>query len=219
MAYFHSPRIVTDGLVLALDAANIKSYSGSGDTWSDLSGNGNSGTLINGPVFNGENLGSLEFDGADDRISTNLIQTFTNELTVETWYRGTKTTRNHLWNFYGSNLNCNFNDTGRTLWMYWEGGGNNAIRFTSPNFTDNTIHHLVFRHSGSVNQIYFDGQLLTPQETLGTQTFTGVGGSGYDLAQTGPFAGNIYINRVYNRSLTPQEILQNYNAIKGRYSL
>jgi prepilin-type processing-associated H-X9-DG protein len=219
MASIGGPNIVESGLVLSLDATNTKSYPGSGTTWFDKSGNGNNGTLANGPTFSSANGGSIVFDGTDDVISTTLVQTFVNELTVETWYRGTKSTRNHLWNFYGSNLHCNFNDTGRTLWVYWEGGGTPAIRFTSPNFTDGNIKHLVFRHSGSVNQVYLDGQLLVPQETAGTQTFTGVGGSGYDLASTGPFSGNIYTNRVYNKALTAAEILQNYNATKSRFGL
>ena len=219
MAFFHSPRIVTDGLVLTLDAANSLSYPGSGTTWTDLSGKGNNGTLVNGPTFSPTNGGSIVFDGSNDYISTGLVQTFTNELTVETWYRGTKLTRNHLWNFYGNNLHCNFNDSGLTLWVYWEGGGSPAIRFISPNFTDDNIHHLVFRHSGSVNQVYLDGQLLTPYDVLGTQTFTGVGGGGYDIANSPAFGGNIYVNRVYSKALTASEVQQNYQALKTRFGL
>jgi hypothetical protein len=52
MAYQNGPKIVADGLVLCLDAGNPKSYTGSGTTWTDLSRNGNNGTLTNGPVFN-----------------------------------------------------------------------------------------------------------------------------------------------------------------------
>ena len=63
MALNHSPSIVTNGLVLCLDAANTKSYPGSGTTWTDISGNGTSGTLTNGPVFNSANLGYFVFDG------------------------------------------------------------------------------------------------------------------------------------------------------------
>jgi len=66
VALSHSPKIVTDGLVLCLDAGNPKSYPGSGTTWTDLSGNSNNGTLVNGVGYNGSNLGSLSFDGVDD---------------------------------------------------------------------------------------------------------------------------------------------------------
>ncbi len=223
MAFNYSPKIVTDGLVLYLDAANPNSYVSGSTTWRDISRGGNNGTLVNGPTFNSANGGSIVFDGTNDFISTNFTQTFTSELTVETWYRGTKIIRNHLWNFGSSvanNLYCNFNDTGRTLWVYWQGNGTPAIRFTTINFTDSNIHHLVFRHSGSINQIYFDGQLLTPQETAGTQTFTGGGvGGSYNIAGSPFFGGNVYTNRIYNRALSQQEILQNYNATKTRFGL
>ena len=219
--YFGSP-IVTDGLVFAVDANNIVSYPKSGTTWYNLTSSISSGSLNNGPTFNPANGGSIVFDGTNDVINTNFTQTFINELTVETWYRGTKTTRNHLWNFGSSvadNLHCNFNDTGYTLWVYWQGGGSPAIFFTSPNFTDNNIHHLVFRHSGSVNQVYLDGQLLTPIATSGTQTFTGGGvGGAYNIGGSPNFGGNVYANRVYNRALSASEILQNYQAEQYRFA-
>ena len=69
MAFSFSPRIVTDGLVLYLDAANQRSYPGSGTTWSDISRGGNNGTLVNGPTFDPGNGGSIVFDGVDDYVS------------------------------------------------------------------------------------------------------------------------------------------------------
>jgi len=70
------PDIVEDGLVLCLDAANPKSYPGSGNTWTDLRGNGNDGTLVNGVGYDSANNGSMVFDGVDDSIqSSNLAGT------------------------------------------------------------------------------------------------------------------------------------------------
>ena len=66
----HSPRIITDGLVLCLDAANRQSYPGSGTVWTDLAGS-NNGTLTNGPTFSSANGGSIVFDGVDDFIELN----------------------------------------------------------------------------------------------------------------------------------------------------
>ena len=68
MALSHSPKIVTDGLVLCLDAANRKSYPGSGTTWFDLSGRGNHGTLINGPTYNSSGISYIQLDGVNDRV-------------------------------------------------------------------------------------------------------------------------------------------------------
>ena len=70
MALAHSPRIVRDGLAFYLDAANTKSYPGSGTTWTDISGKGNDGTLTNGPTFSSDNLGSIVFDGSNDHIGS-----------------------------------------------------------------------------------------------------------------------------------------------------
>ena len=69
MSIFYNPRIVTDGLVLALDAGNTKSYPGSGTTWTDLSGRGNTGTLTNGPTYSSANGGSIVFDGTNDHVT------------------------------------------------------------------------------------------------------------------------------------------------------
>ena len=74
MALAHSPKIVTDGLVLCLDAGNPKSYPGSGTTWTDLSGQGNNGTLVNGVGYVGTNGGSLSFDGVSTADINALIE-------------------------------------------------------------------------------------------------------------------------------------------------
>jgi hypothetical protein len=89
MALAHSPKIVTDGLVLCLDAGNPKSYPGSGTTWTDLSGNGNNGTLVNGVGYNSGNGGSLVFDGVNDRVTINA-SSHTNlssgNFTISSWF-------------------------------------------------------------------------------------------------------------------------------------
>ena len=85
MGLAHSPSIVMNGLVLALDAANSKSYPGSGTTWTDLSGNSNTGTLTNGPTYNSANGGSIVFDGVDDGVNIphNSNIDIRNQITIE----------------------------------------------------------------------------------------------------------------------------------------
>ena len=91
MAFIHSPKIVTSGLVLCLDAANKLSYRGSGTTWTDLSGNANTGTLTNGPTFSNANGGCIVFDGVDDYVNVpynaSTISFPTNNATICVWYR------------------------------------------------------------------------------------------------------------------------------------
>ena len=70
MGVAYNPNIVTDGLVLCLDAANKRSYPGTGTTWTDRSANGNNGTLTNGPTFDSANGGSIVFDGTNDYVTT-----------------------------------------------------------------------------------------------------------------------------------------------------
>ena len=70
MATIYNPNIVTDNLVFCVDAANTKSYSGSGTIWKDISGEDNDGTLVNGPTFSNDNGGSIVFDGTNDYIQT-----------------------------------------------------------------------------------------------------------------------------------------------------
>jgi len=85
---FTGPNISTSGLVLALDAANTKSYPGSGTTWTDMSGNNNNGTLTNGPTFNSANGGSIVFDGSNDFVTlgNQSVLGFTNGIfSVEAW--------------------------------------------------------------------------------------------------------------------------------------
>ena len=67
MAYINTPPVVTNGLILHLDAGNRLSYTSGSTVWNDLSGNNNSGSLTNGPTFNSANQGSIVFDGSNDR--------------------------------------------------------------------------------------------------------------------------------------------------------
>jgi hypothetical protein len=167
-----------------------------------------------------DSTGQPTFDGSDDIIDLTLPQDFQDKLTIETWYKGTDSSRNHLWNFTGSgNLNCNFNDSSYTLWLYWDGGGSNYLRFTTPQFCDSEIHHIVFVHEGSTNKVYLDGVLLTNGVAGGTQTFNSKIGSTYDVGGTRYFQGDVYVNRVYNKALTATEVKQNYNAYKNRFDI
>lgn len=223
MAFSYSPKIVTDGLVLYLDAANPYSYVSGSTVWNDLSRGNYSGSLLNGPTFNTGSGGSIIFDGVNDSLTSNFTG-IVDSVTIECWYRGTKVTRNHLWNFgvgLTTNLYCNFNDSGIPLWFYWNGNGTPFLWFTQGNFTDGTIKQLIFTHTGSDNQAYLNGQLLTAgRATAGTQTFSNVNsGSSFDIGSTQPFGGNIFIFKIYNRALSAQEIQQNYNATKGRFGL
>ena len=87
MGLSHSPRIVTDGLVLCLDAANSRSYPKTGTTWTDRSTSGNNGTLTNGPTFDTNNGGSIVFDGSNDSVVTSDFDL--DYISIFTWFKPT----------------------------------------------------------------------------------------------------------------------------------
>ena len=96
MGLAHSPRIVTDELVLALDAGNTKSYPGSGTTWTDLIGS-NNGTLTNGPTYSSDDGGSIVFDGSNDYVQLSASSDLnfgTGNFTIEGWFNKGATTAN-----------------------------------------------------------------------------------------------------------------------------
>ena len=83
---FYGPKIITNGLVLYLDAANRNSYPGSGTTCTDLSGNNNNFTLVNGPTFSSGNMGNIVFDGTDDYLLINsLVWNYNADFTIQFW--------------------------------------------------------------------------------------------------------------------------------------
>lgn len=88
MGAYSGPNITTEGLVLHLDAANLNSYTGTGTTWFDLSGNGNDGTLVNGVGYFEDNQGSMVFDGVDDYGTIDYpLFTSPTELTVGGFFK------------------------------------------------------------------------------------------------------------------------------------
>jgi len=231
MSYANGPKIVTDGLVLCLDAANRKSYPGSGTSWTDLSGNGNNGTLVNGVGYSSNNGGSLVFDGANDYVDT----TFTDNIvisgfTYSFWFYGTKSTIHFPAQFFVSA------DSNTVFRIERFSSGNNTIEFghspnggsiganelRSNNFPNNIWTYCTLVYDGSVKYIYKNGNLDVASSS--GQVLTHYSGAFLRIGarQNGvllPFQGNMPIIQLYNRALTAQEIQQNYNALKGRYGL
>jgi hypothetical protein len=219
--------LITSGLVLHLDAGNTSSYSGSGTTWTDLSGNNNHGTLINGPTYSSTNGGSLVLDGSNDYIdfgnsaSLRAIGGTTN-ITVSAWvyysaYGGggqsysVITVKGAPWTW----LLENYLDTFR--FRIVAGGADVSVGDVSTHQL-NVWYNVVGTYDGSNMRLYINGVLknTVPQTgTLATNTETAkIGtwqGTNYNL--TGRVS-NVFL---YNRVLTASEVLQNYNALLPRF--
>jgi hypothetical protein len=217
-ALFHSPRIITDGLVLALDAANPKSYPGSGTVWKDLSGNSNNGTLVNGVGYNSGNGGSLVFDGVDDYGSTSQVGS-TSSFSYEVFLRPTQVTKDQMYIGYAAIGAHYVRISSSRAFLSVSAGGQKTLTH-SETLVNNQVYHIVSIYNGVQLKIYVNNNL-----TLGAvinQTLAGWGtdriGRWRDADQRS-FVGDIYCLRAYDRELTAQEIQQNYNATKARYNL
>ena len=243
MAFHYSPKIVTDGLVLYLDAANTKSYVSGSTSWNDVSKNTNNGNLINGPTFSDTNMGSISFDGTDDYFitPTGLTPTLniTSQITLETWFKSTALANvSHGDNLFSKGLSTDLNSGVYELNLANNTTANRPsfrmrIGSSTPLYSPtnilielNTIYNVVCTYNGSIMRIFVNGvesgsglstsgaiQNNTQQLTIGVRYVHRTGIS------DSFFSGNIYISKIYNRALSSSEIIQNYNATKTRFGL
>jgi hypothetical protein len=227
---FNYEGIVTNGLVLNLDAGFDPSYPTTGTTWYDISGNANNGALTNGPTFNSAYSGSIVFDGADDYAALPASNYgITNQFTIEVVCYPT-TQVNGMFNFVGNNGY----DRGIMAHWPWDSDyGYLDITSTAGNFyrwykisagiqNVRALYQFILYPSGQV-VIKQNNVIMTPS---GTDTFSGTVSLGISntigaFYSTGglPWGGNMYLFRIYNRALTDTELTQNFNAVKGRFGL
>ena len=220
--------IVTNGLVLNLDAGNLKSYPTSGTTWTDLSKNGNNGTLINSPTFSSLNGGSIVFDGVNNYVETNkTITTSDSSYSLGIWAKSSSTgiSNRPVGNADGLNGLTGMD----IIWGYPASNNVYAVRRVGLNNgtcdTQITVNNLstqwhyimvTYNHTGIGTVMYADGI------SAGTNTNLGFTCNlpfrvGRDGAAVQSFTGQISVVQIYNRALTASEVLQNYNAAKWRF--
>lgn len=209
-------KIVTNGLVLCLDAADRNSYVSGSTTWFDVSGNNNSGSLINGPTFNTGSGGSIVFDGVDNYVKSNISKaSFPNLITLSICLK--YTSGDGVLQF-ASAL------TSTVPWILLRNVGSNTMRWyldgdyrITQTVLTNNIYFLDLTYDGTTWKTYKNGVL----DDSWTGNFGGYNGdffwigngySGYTNIQT-------YNTKLYNRALSASEVLQNYNAQKSRFGL
>jgi hypothetical protein len=231
MATNYNPRTVTNGLVLALDAANPKSYPGSGTTWTDLSGNGNNGTLVNGVGYSGDNLGSLSFDGVNDYINlgqNNFIFYPTQGLTVSSWVKTSVADKwiidsSRLSTSQGWGLNCG----GAGPAFFLLNGLGNQVSSGFSIATGNWIN-LVGTWTPSISLLMYVNGIQVGSNTSSIPSSinlpdpiydTNIGRRAAGNTVSAYWNGNIAQASIYNRALTAAEIQQNFNATRSRFSI
>jgi hypothetical protein len=230
MATNYNPRTVTNGLVLALDAANPKSYPGSGTTWTDLSGNGNNGTLVNGVGYNSGNLGSLSFDGVNDYVSIPSFTLNRSGATICGWLkisdfststnipgrvfvRSTSITTSRLIAFYSGGYAYETNTNSNPVEM----AGDLTPEILDSSIVANTYFYFSLVFNNNIGYSYINGVLSSSLSLSNNMQINQIGNAAGPANYPDRMKGNISQVSIYNRALTPQEIQQNFNALKSRY--
>jgi len=229
MAIISNPSLVMSGLILALDAANTKSYPGSGNTWTDISANGRVGTLTNGPTYNSANSGSITFTAASSNSVLLTGSTTVSQATFTVWLR-----RNGSQNDYAGIL-------------FTRGGVSSSISGLS---FFSTVNNLGYNWNNAVAAFSFNSGLTVPDgvwcmaalsltstaatlylcQSSGTTsatntlahastTFDGLKLGWDGTASSRYMNGSIASAHLYNRALSASEIQQNFNALRGRFSV
>ena len=221
-AYLQSLGIVTDGMVLNLDAGTPLSYPGSGTTWTDLSGLGNTGTLTNGPTYSSANGGSIVFDGVDDYVDCGLSTFQPTAITLCAWVRKTSGGDG------GIIVKGNVNEP--TEWGLTFGYGNLVVGRATTFYDQLTypwtgslltgFHYVCYTMTNNTSaRLYVDGVSVASTNTIGS---IGLNTKNVLLGKWnnyGPLNGNISQVSIYNRALTSAEISQNFNALRGRFGI
>ena len=216
------PSVVTSGLNLHLDAGNSSSYPGSGNTWYDISGNSNNGTLTNGANYNSSYGGAINFDGIDDYVNgTNVASTsITGDVTVDIWVRISSPQLDWVRVFgKGDNINRTYG-----MWyypmnsfLYQRYGTVPAGSTISTTISSNIWYNLVGVSSGTNHYLYVNNNLVATS-TAGSSFYAStdpykVGYAGFHTYHS----GTISAVKLYNRALSTNELNQNFNALRGRY--
>ena len=239
---FIGPQLITNGLVFALDAANNKSYPGSGTTWNDLVGS-NNGTLQNSPTFNTEKGGVIDLDGNNDRIEVSdpgYPSTKTDPFTLDvifkvptgaTWYnQGSGTAIIGRGAYHGSLGILRASTDNRVTFFVrisdLPDGDPSSYIFDDAVVSDlarDVYHRITGTWDGDdTAKIYHNGELIGQETKANTGVFdSGDYKIGGDIAFGGSDGGygemSIAYSALYNRALSDSEISHNYNALKSRF--
>jgi len=228
---YYQGNIVTNGLILALDAGNIISYPGPGNTWFDMSGNSKNGTT-SGATYGSQNGGVFNFDGVNDTISFGTGNTFfpLTNFTIDLWFqsKGTVPTTGTRPGLFGFTFGIRaYFDSSNSIRFGASSGSANGQELTYTHNTnirdDSSWNNIVFQATPTNSYIYLNGELKASRSLtwLGDTVWPT---NGWRLGRDNNdgfyfFTGSIASYKMYNTALTLTEIQQNYNAFKSRFGL
>lgn len=212
---FTPPDLIRNGLLLNLDAGNSSSYSGTGTTWTDISGfNGATGTLTNGPTYSSSYSGSIVFDGVNDYVDLGVPNALAvSNQTISIWFNTSNVSLAYQL-LYGSNNYPKFYLATNTLYGY------QGPAATSGVISANTWYNAVMTCNSSATNYYLNGAFVSSSSGIpnsATPSTTTIGKDPSGSSQY--FVGNISALQIYNRILPFDEIRQNFNALRWRYNI
>jgi len=217
MSRHHGAKLVDNGLVFNLDAANIKSYPGSGTTWVDIKSSSRNATLVNGVAYSTSRNGAFTFDGVDDYASVNQTVT-SSAFTYEVVLKGTNITKDQM--YVGAPGAFYLRITGSNAFASITAGGSQRTLRHTTTLQNNVPYHIVSNYDGIRLKIYVNTVLTSGGTLNAAMTSWGADriGRWRDTDQRS-FVGDIYLIRGYNRELSAEEINQNFQALRGRYGI
>ena len=215
------PPVVSAGLAVYLDAGNPASYPGSGTIWTDLSGFGKNGTLVNDPAFSSANGGSIVFDGVNDyvNVANSNLNHGTGNFSYSCWVNYNAITSTGTIFENGSWFNClliRYETTAFTIYSMGSLWGTFAF---AP--TIGLWYNLNFVRDGNVINFYVNGvyqtQISFTANIAPSPNNLFIGMSQHQAGQC--FNGRISVAMIYTAALTATQVTQNFNAFRGRYGL
>lgn len=236
MSFNFSPKIVRDGLVLYLDAANAKSYTSGSTRWTDISTGLNNGTLVNGPTFNSSNYGNIVFDGSNDYVTfstnPNLYFTGTSPYTLSVFANIVTSTPSPPAFINRENSSLVSPRNGYNFWFYsnitqvaiaserWTGDGIQKVTYILLNNSEciNVWNQYTVTYENSTLKFYLNGEFKHSASAPGNITNTS---TPLEIGKLNTYYGNFKLSNamIYNKALSPEEIAQNYNTLKTRFGL
>jgi len=227
MAFANGGRIITNGLVLSLDAGDRNSYVSGSTTWLDLSGNNYTGSLINGPTFNNDNRGSIVFDGIDDYFirTDSTLKNYTT-ITATIWM--SNSSANSFEPYFNYNADFAFLNKGwgvrrqstNNIFQYWGGDGNTGIKLYQNGILIGSSSAAYNQANASIGNFW---QMVTLVATgvsswnINDKLTIAIRSDFENFNNISSMKAGLF--NLYNRELPASEILQNYNAQKSRFGL
>lgn len=247
MGLIHSPRTVTDGLVLCYDPANPRCYTGVGFTCLDISGFGGRGLLGQGVAFSSSVAGNFILGATTSQISTGFVTTLSTTFTISMWFTTvpqvntpkeakllSKNSQNAT-STVDAPINISLSDTGRSVTVGLRNGASFAANYPTGGvdlvvgnmFPANTWANLVVKYDQVNLEMWGNGSYVSGIAWTGT--LTNNTNRGYTLGRVAfetnvpadytQYSGNLGVFQMYNRSLSTSEIQQNFNALRVRYGI